>query len=144
MMSCTTSATWSHHISSPCYTEYGQSCGAVLSGRITTVAMSRSEQLGLHCSVEPNCSGLCTRLADASVICDRVLDTVRWGSWGTWQHRSSPLREARAGPRGSVGAYLNREVRSRAEEHVAASESTLAGRRGLELRNTWQRRNSTQ
>jgi hypothetical protein len=28
--------------------------------------------------------------------------------------------------------------------HVAASEPTLAGRRGLELRNTWQRRSSTQ
>jgi hypothetical protein len=106
--------------------------------------MSRSDQLGLRCSVEPNCSGLSTRLADASVTCDRVLDTARWGSWGTCLHQSSPLGEARVGPRDSAGAYLDREVRSRAEEHVAASESTSAGRRGLELRNTWQRRNSTQ
>jgi hypothetical protein len=43
MMSCLASAVWSHHISSPCYTKHGQCCGAVLSGRITTVVMSRSD-----------------------------------------------------------------------------------------------------
>jgi hypothetical protein len=58
MMSCTTSAVWSRPVLSLCYTEHGQCCGAVLSGRITTVAMSRSGQLGLRCTVEPNCSGL--------------------------------------------------------------------------------------
>jgi hypothetical protein len=42
MMSCTTSVAWNHPVSSPCYTEQGQRYGAVLSGRITTVAMSRS------------------------------------------------------------------------------------------------------
>jgi hypothetical protein len=42
MMSCTVSAAWSRLVSSPCYTEHGQRCGAVLSGRITTIAMSRS------------------------------------------------------------------------------------------------------
>jgi hypothetical protein len=51
-MSCMTSAAWSRPISSPCYTEHGQRCGAVLSGRITTAAMSRSGQLGLRCTVE--------------------------------------------------------------------------------------------
>jgi hypothetical protein len=75
MMSCTTSVAWSCHVSSPCYTEHGQRCGAVLSGRITIVAMSRSGQLGLRCSVEPNCSGLFARLAGASVTCDHALDT---------------------------------------------------------------------
>jgi hypothetical protein len=45
MMLCTASAAWSRPISSPCYTKYGQRCSAVLSGRITTVAMSRSGQL---------------------------------------------------------------------------------------------------
>jgi hypothetical protein len=75
MMSCTTSAAWSRPVSSPFYTEHGQRCGAVLSGRITTVAMSRSGQLGLCCTVEPNCSGLSARLAGASVTRDHALDT---------------------------------------------------------------------
>jgi hypothetical protein len=74
MMSCTMSAAWSRPVSSLCYTEYGQRCGIVLSGRITTVAMSRSGQLGLRCSVEPNCSGLSARLASASVTHDHALD----------------------------------------------------------------------
>jgi hypothetical protein len=71
MMSCTTSAAWSHLVSSPCYTEHGQRCGVVLSGRITTVAMSRSGQLGLR----PNCSGMSARLAGTSVTRNRALDT---------------------------------------------------------------------
>jgi hypothetical protein len=75
MMSYTTSAAWSRPVSSPCYTEHGQRCGAVLSGHIITVAMSRSGQLGPRCSVEPNCSGLSARLAGASVTRDRALDT---------------------------------------------------------------------
>jgi hypothetical protein len=58
MMTCTTLATWSRHVLSFCCTEYDQRCGAVLSGRITTVAMSRSGQLGLRCTVEPNCSSM--------------------------------------------------------------------------------------
>jgi hypothetical protein len=70
--------------------------------------------------------------------------TACWGLWSTWQHRSSLLREARPGSRGSVGAHLDREVRSGAEEHVAASEPTSAGRRGSELRNAWWRWSSTQ
>jgi hypothetical protein len=75
MMSCTTSAAWSRPVSSPCYTEHGQRCGAVLSGRITTIAISRSGQLGMRCSVEPNCSGMSARLAGASVTRDRALNT---------------------------------------------------------------------
>jgi hypothetical protein len=139
MMSCTTSASWSRPVSSPCYTEHGQRCGAILSGRITTVAMSRSGQLSLCCTVEPNCSGLSARLAGTSVTRDRALDTCEpscvpraarpffipvfhspLGPWGTCQHRSSPLEEARPGPRGSAEAH--REARSGAEEHVAALE----------------------
>jgi hypothetical protein len=110
MMSCLASAAWSRPVSSPCYTEHGQGCGAVLSGRITTVFMSRSGQLGMHCSVEPNCSGLSARLVGASVTHDRALDTCEprcvpgaarpffipvvhspLGLWGTWQRQSSPL-----------------------------------------------------
>jgi hypothetical protein len=37
--------------------------------------MSKSGQLGLRCTVEPNCSGLSARLAGASVTRDRALDT---------------------------------------------------------------------
>jgi hypothetical protein len=75
MISCTTLAAWSCLVSSPCYTEHGQRCAVVLLGRITTVAMSMSGQLGLRCTVEPNCSGLSARLAGASVTRDRALDT---------------------------------------------------------------------
>jgi hypothetical protein len=77
MMSCTASAAWSCHVSSPCYTEHGQRCDAVLTGRITTVAMSKSGQLGLRCTVEPNCSGMSARLAGASVIRDRAFGHMR-------------------------------------------------------------------
>jgi hypothetical protein len=145
-MSCMTSVAWSRPVSSPCYTEHDQHCGAILSGRITTVAMSRSGQLGLRCSVEPNCSCLFARLAGTSVTHDRALDTcepncvpgqlghslflwstARWGPLGTWQHRSSPLGEARLRPRGSAGAHLSREVRSGAEEHMVAPELSSRG-----------------
>jgi hypothetical protein len=84
-MSCTASAAWSRHVSSPCYIEHGQRCGAVLTGRITTVVMSRSRQLGMRCTVEPNCSGMSARLTGASVIRDRAFGHMRaqlraWGS----------------------------------------------------------------
>jgi hypothetical protein len=46
-----------------------------------------------------------------------------------WQHWSSLLGEARLGPRDSIGAHLGREVRSGAEEHVAASELSSQGGR---------------
>jgi hypothetical protein len=42
MISCAASTAWSHPILSYCYTEHNQQRGVVLSGRITTVAMSRS------------------------------------------------------------------------------------------------------
>jgi hypothetical protein len=62
--------------------------------------------------------------------------TARWGAWGTWQHRSSPLGEARSRPRGSAGVHLGREVRSGAEEHVAAPELSS---RGGKARSHWTR-----
>jgi hypothetical protein len=58
MMSCTTSAAWSRPVLSLCCTEHGLYHGAVLSGRITSVAMFRNGQLGQHCTVETHCSGL--------------------------------------------------------------------------------------
>jgi hypothetical protein len=122
MMSCTTSVAWSRPVSSPCYTEHGQRCGAVLSGRITTVAMSSSGQLSLRYTVEPNCSGLSAHLADALVTRYRALDTCE---------PSCVPRAARIffipvvhSPLGAVG-------------YVATPE--LSSRRG-EAGATWQRR----
>jgi hypothetical protein len=46
-----------------------------MSGRITTVAMPRSGQLDVRCTVELNCSGLSACLVGASVTHDRALDT---------------------------------------------------------------------
>jgi hypothetical protein len=75
MMSCPTSAAWSCLVLSLCCTEPGPSRGAILSGLITTVVMSRSGQLGLRCTIEPNCSDLSACLAGASVAHNRALDT---------------------------------------------------------------------
>jgi hypothetical protein len=75
MISCTASAAWSHYVLSLCCTKPGPSRCAVLSGRITTVAMSKSGQLGLCCTVELNCSGIHARLTGASVTCNSALDT---------------------------------------------------------------------
>jgi hypothetical protein len=58
MMSSMASAAWSHHVLSLCCIEHGPYRGAVLSGHITFVAMSRSGQLGRRCTIEPHCSGL--------------------------------------------------------------------------------------
>jgi hypothetical protein len=110
-MSCTASAAWSRHVSSPCYTEHGQRCGAILLGRITTVAMSRSSQLGLRCTVEPNCDRALDTCEPSCVpkavrpffipVVHSPLGAVgymaapelssRGGEVGaTWQHRSPP------------------------------------------------------
>jgi hypothetical protein len=103
------SASWSHPVASSYYTEHGQRYGVILSGRITIIAMYKSGQLGLRCSVEPNCSGMSARLADASVTHDRALDTYEpncvpgaarpffipmvhspLGAGATWQRQSPP------------------------------------------------------
>jgi hypothetical protein len=75
MMSCTVLAAWSHLVLLFCCTELDPFRGVVLLGRITTVAMYRSGQLGLHFTVEPNCSGLSIRLAGALVTRDRAVNT---------------------------------------------------------------------
>jgi hypothetical protein len=148
MMSYTTSAAWSHRVSSPCYARHGQRCGAILSDHITTVAISRSGQLDLRCTIEPNYSGLFARLIDASVTRDRALDTYEpscvpgvarpffipvvhssLGGVGTWQHWSPPLGEARPRPRDSAEAHIGKEARSGAEEHVTAPELSFRGGR---------------
>jgi hypothetical protein len=77
MISCPASAAWSHLVLSLCCTKPGSSRGAIRSGRISTVAIFSSGQLGLRCTVEPNCSGMSTRPVDASVTRDRSLDTCK-------------------------------------------------------------------
>jgi hypothetical protein len=100
--------------------------------------MSKSGQLGLRCTVEPNCRGLSARLACASVTHDRALDTCEAscvpGQLGPSLFLWCTARWGR-GVRGSTGALL---LGRRGRGHVAASEPTSAGRRGPELRNMWQ------
>jgi hypothetical protein len=67
MMSCTVSAVWSRPVLSLCCTGHDSYRGAVLSSRITSVAMFRSDQLGRRCIVEMHYSGLhvCRRFDNA-------------------------------------------------------------------------------
>jgi hypothetical protein len=58
MKSYTVSVAWSRPVLSLCCTEHGPYPGAVLSGRITSIAMSRSGQLGQCCTIELHCSGM--------------------------------------------------------------------------------------
>jgi hypothetical protein len=159
MMSWTASAAWSHHVSSPCCTEYGQRRGAILSGRITTVAMSRSGPLGQHCTIEPNCSDLFACFAGVSVTRERALKTcepsyVPRAAMPFFIHVVHSLLEAvgyvaapelssRGGrarshrTRGSARAHLSREARSEAEEHMTTQELNSIRRRGPGPRDTW-------
>jgi hypothetical protein len=146
-MSCTTSAAWSRLVLSLCCTEPGPSRGADLSGRITTVAMFWSCQLGLCCTVKPNCSGMSARLAGTSVICNCVLDTCETSCVaGAARPFFIPVV---CSPLEAVGYVAAPELSSRGGEvramgHVAASEPTSAGRQGPELKNAWRRQSSTQ
>jgi hypothetical protein len=162
MMSCTVSVAWSHHVSSPCCTEHGQHCGAVLWAHITTVAMSRSGQLGRRCTIEPNCSGMSARLTGASVTHEHALETCEpscvpraarpffipavhspLGGVGYVVAPELSLLGGRAqshGTHGSTGAHLVREATSGAEGHVAAPELTSTRRRGLGPQDMWRRR----
>jgi hypothetical protein len=83
--------------------------------------MSRSDQLGLRCTVEPNYSGMSTRLAGASITCDRALDTCE-SSYvpGAARPFFIPMIHS---PLGAVG-------------YVAASKLSS---RGGEAGTTWQR-----
>jgi hypothetical protein len=145
-MSSTVSAAWSRLVLSLCCIEPGPSRGAIMSDRIITVAMSRSGQLGLRCTVKSNCSGMSARLAGASVTHDHTLDTcepscvpraarpffihVVHNPLGVVGYVAAPELSSQggeAGPHGSAGDYLGREARSEAEEHVAALELSSQG-----------------
>jgi hypothetical protein len=131
-MSCTTSAAWSRHVSLPCYTKHDQRCGVVLSGRITTVAMSRSGQLGLRCTVEPNCNGLSARLAGASVTRDRALDTCEPSCVpGAARPFFIPVVH---NPLGTVGYMAAPELSSRGGEAGATWQRRSPPRQGGEVR----------
>jgi hypothetical protein len=150
MMSCAVSAAWSCHVSSPCCTKYGQRHGVVLSGHITTIAMSRSDQLVRRYTIEPNCSDMFTCLTGASVTYERALKSCEpscvseaarpffisivhspLGAVGyvAASELSSQGGRARSdGSHGSTRAHIVREARSRSEGHVAAPELTSARR----------------
>jgi hypothetical protein len=86
--------------------------------------MFKSGQLGLRCFVEPNCSGLPARLADASVTYDRALNTCEPSCVpGAARPFLIPVVHS---PLGAVG-------------YVAAPELSS---RGGEVGATWQRRRS--
>jgi hypothetical protein len=103
--------------------------------------MFRSDQLGLRCTVEPNCSDMSARLAGASATRDRALDTCEpsYVSGAARPFFCGPHPTRSCGVCGSIGALLSGR---QGRDHVAAPESTSIGRRGPELRNTWQRRSS--
>jgi hypothetical protein len=54
MISYTASAAWSHSVLLLCYTKHDPSYGVVLLSHITTVAISKSGQLGRRCTIEPH------------------------------------------------------------------------------------------
>jgi hypothetical protein len=74
MMSYTTSAAWSRPDPSSCCTEYDQCCGAILSGRITTVVMSMSGQLGRRCTASHTVAARmsCRRLGNTRVCLENT------------------------------------------------------------------------
>jgi hypothetical protein len=144
MISCMVSVAWSHHVLSFCCTEHSPYRGAVLTDRITSVAMSSSCQLDRCCTV-----ATCTS-TDASITHERALKThkancvsratnrffipVVYSPTRTVGHVTAPelpSQEDRARSRetrGSTGAHFVKEARSRAEGHMTTPELTSAKR----------------
>jgi hypothetical protein len=155
MMSCMPSTAWSHPVLSLCCTEHGPYCGAILSGRITSVTMSRSGQLGQRHTVAAY------TFVDTLVMHERALKTREPscmpraakplfipvvhsppGAVGHVVATELPSQEGKARSHGtcvSTRAHLIKEARFKAEGHVAVSELTSARRRGPEPRDTWWR-----
>jgi hypothetical protein len=131
-MSCTTAVAWSRHVSSSCYTEHGQRSGAVLSDRITTVAMFRSNQLSLRCTVELNCGGLSARLVATSVTCDHALEICELSCVpGVARHLFIPMVHS---PLGAVGYMAAPELSSRGGEAGATRQHRSPPQQGDEVR----------
>jgi hypothetical protein len=94
--------------------------------------MFRSGQLGLRCTVEPNCSGMSARLAGASVTHDHALDTCEL---------SCVLGAVRPffilvvhNPLGTVGYVAALELSSREGEAGATWQRQSPPRQGGEVR----------
>jgi hypothetical protein len=135
MMSYTASPAWTRLVLSLCCTEHDSYCGAVWSGRITSVSMSRSGQLGRRCTIEPHCSGMHVLQAIrqhtsvpwkhvtlAACLGQLSLYLFMWSTthrelWDTWQHRSSPLRKAEPQAVGHVAAPELPSQEGRARSH---------------------------
>jgi hypothetical protein len=93
--------------------------------------MSRSDQLGLHCTVEPNCSGMPARLAVASVIHDHALDTYELSCVpGAASHFFIPVVHS---PLGAVGYMAAPEISSRGGEAGATWQHRSPPRQGGEV-----------
>jgi hypothetical protein len=129
-MSCMASATWSHAVLSLYCTKPSPSRGAILSGRITTIAMSRSGQLGRHCTV--GCTLVACMFAGASVMHERALET---GEPSCVPRAAKPfIIHVVHSPPGAVGHVAAPELPSarrrgpRAIGHVAAPELTSVRR----------------
>jgi hypothetical protein len=97
MISCMASAAWSHHVSSPCYTEHGQRYGVILSARLTGASVTRDHTLD---TCKPSCMPGVGRPFFIPMI-HNPLGTVgyvtapklssRGGEAGAmWQHQSPP------------------------------------------------------
>jgi hypothetical protein len=128
MMSCMTLAMWSRPILSPYCTEHGQRRGTVLSDRITTVVMFRSDLLGQRCTIELNCSNMSTRFACVSVIRERTLKTYEPSYVsGAARYFFIPITHR---PLGAVGYVMAPELnsqggRARSHETCGSTEAHL-------------------
>jgi hypothetical protein len=132
MMSCSASAAWSRLVLLLYCTKPGPSRGAVLSGRITTVAMSRSGQLVLRCTTELNCSGISACLVDSSVTRNRSLDTCE-PSCVPWAARSFFIPVVHS-PLEAVGYVAAPELFSQGGEAEATWQRWSLPRQGGEVR----------
>jgi hypothetical protein len=169
VLSCAASAAWSHPVLLHCCTEHGQRCGVALSGHITTIAVSKSGQLGQRCTVAacPHIlRAMMAQVLGISVMCGHALETRESNRIGrpakaffilkVWDPQraaghvaaSEPSRAGRRvqcrGTRGSAGALSSREAGSGAARHVTAPEPFRIGRQNSELWDTWQRQSPTE
>jgi hypothetical protein len=87
--------------------------------------------MGLHCTVEPNCSGLSARLAGASVTRDRVLDTCEPSC--VPEAAMSFFSPVVHNPLGAVGYVAAPELSSRGGEAEATWQRRSPPRQGGEV-----------
>jgi hypothetical protein len=111
---------------SHCSTEHNQRCGVALLGRITTVAISKSGQMGRQCTVAacPHVlQAMMTQVSSASVTCEHALET------------REPSRIGRP-----ANHFFILEVcgPQRVTEHVAVPGPSRAGRQDPTLYGMWQ------